>query len=92
METIYTKIIREIIKQQEQIVGSLAWSEAKKIKGIIVKNEQLISVTEENEKTLNALVEQYKGLFGPASVAVCKDALKKFTKEIDIISLPDILK
>ncbi len=92
MDSIYEKIIREIIKQQEMIVGSLAWTEAKKVDGLEIADGQLVRVQGNDEKVLGLLVEQYKRLFGLASVAVCKDAVKSLSNETKDVRLPDILK
>lgn len=81
-----------IIKEQELVVGPLAWVEANKVSGLTVK-DHTISVKDggEGKKVLESLVKQYGNLFGQASIEVCKDAVKKLLAGVDKKDVPEIL-
>ena len=87
---VYKTIALNIVKQQELVVGSLAWIEADKVSGLKVKDHDL-SITADGKNVLKALVSQYEKLFGQASVEVCKGATKAAASKIDNNLLPKIL-
>lgn len=91
--TIFERISVRIIKEQELIIGPLAWSEAKKVSGlnIIDQTKGEISITAEAKETLNALVAQYTRLFGRVSVEVCKEATKDLLVELPKNEVPESL-
>lgn len=71
-------IALRIIKEQELVIGPLAWSEAQKVQGIKVVNAKNGDVRLENGDPMGIvdnLVAQYEKLFGRASHEVCKEAV-----------------
>lgn len=86
----YTTVAKTIIKRQESIVGPLAWTEASKVGGVTVSGNSL-EVVGDGKKVLEALVMQYKTLFGQASVEACKDAVAPLMEEISKEQMPSIL-
>lgn len=84
----------KIIKEQEQIIGPIAWDEARKVKGLRVIDSAKGEVAFENgeTETLNLLVAQYERLFGRASVEVCKEAVRTLKGEIPQGQLPELLR
>ena len=71
-------IALRIIKEQELVIGPLAWSEARKVQGIKVVNAKNGDVRLENGDQMGIvdnLVAQYEKLFGRASHEVCKEAV-----------------
>ena len=90
MTDIYTTLASKIIKEQEAVIGPLAWSEAGKVKGLKV-SDHTISIKGDGKIILEALVDQYSTLFGRASIEVCKDAVKNLITDLDEASLPKIL-
>ena len=71
-------IASSIIKEQQLIIGPLAWSEAKKVSGLSVVNESKGEVHVEGgdqKAVIDRLVAQYERLFGRASHEVCKEAV-----------------
>lgn len=69
------EIALKIIKEQELIIGPIAWIEAKKVKGLVA-NEQTGSVEIQGGKeVVDNLIKQYEGLFGRASREVCREAV-----------------
>lgn len=85
----YKKLVVEIIKYQESIIGPLAWDEAAKVEGVAAKTGQ-VSITGDGKKILESLVRQYEGLFGRASVEACKDAIRPLLPKMKV-DLPDVL-
>jgi hypothetical protein len=90
MQDPYLLFVQAIIKQQESIIGPLAWSEAKKVSGLNVTNDK-IAISGNGKTVLESLVNQYETLFGQASVEVCKDAVKRFLPQVDKQAIPRIL-
>lgn len=90
MVDIYITLATKIIKEQEAVIGPLAWSEASKVKGLTVKDHD-IDLKGEGKSILEALVNQYSTLFGQASIEVCKDAVRKLAATMDKNTLPAIL-
>lgn len=72
----FDSIATSIIKEQERIVGPLAWVEAKKVTGLEAdegaKNAHVNDP--EPKKVIDRLVSQYERLFGRASHEVCREA------------------
>ena len=89
-QLIHIKLAIQIIKQQEFIVGPVAWSEAKKVDGLVIKGES-ISIKGEGKMVLESLVKQYETLFGRASIEVCREAIKGMISTVDKNEIPDIL-
>ncbi|HBB65349.1 MAG TPA: hypothetical protein DCZ84_01760 [Candidatus Vogelbacteria bacterium] len=84
--TILDQIATQIIKEQELIIGPVAWEEAKRVPGIHVSDERKEDVIVENgdkKEVVNKLVHQYDRLFGRASLEVCKSAVSNI-----IVSMP----
>lgn len=88
--TNYSNLAQQIIKQQETIVGPLAWAEAKKVSGLVVR-DNTISIENGGKETLEKLVAQYATLFGQASIEACKDVVRKFAPDMDKNELPLVL-
>lgn len=90
MESAYTTLASAIIKKQELVIGPLAWTEASKVSGIVIKDHG-ISIKGDGKKILERLVNQYAALFGPASIEACKDAVRKLIAGVDKNELPRLL-
>lgn len=86
----YTRLVNEIIRHQENIIGPVAWSEAKKVKGLQV-NDHNVKVEGEGKSVLENLVRQYETLFGEASVDVCKEAIRPLLSDTKKDEIPQIL-
>lgn len=87
----FNQIAGKIIKEQELIIGPLAWAEAGKVNGIHVVDEKSGSVTVSNgdKKTvLDRLVGRYERLFGRASREVCKEAAMPFLTSLAPTEIP----
>lgn len=92
--TIFSQISLRIIKEQEQIIGPIAWEEAKKVSGLRVVNQESGEVAFEGDAkdVLNRLVAQYSRLFGQVSNEVCKEAVQDLIAELPQGDIPTSLK
>ncbi len=88
--TIYEQISVRIIKEQELIIGPIAWQEATKVAGIQIvdKDKQEVSIQDDPKIVLNRLVEQYSRLFGKVSAEVCKEAAQDLLVELPKDQVP----
>lgn len=90
----YTALVSEIISEQEIIIGSLAWDQAKKVPGLrIVEKSKIIFTEKEPKAIVEQLVRQYAFLFGKASIHTCRLAAERVLREysMDVSNLPHSL-
>jgi hypothetical protein len=92
--TIFEQISVRIIKEQELIIGPVAWDEAKKAVGlnIIDKSKGEVSFDRDPKEVLNNLVAQYARLFGRASNEVCKEVVQDLVADLPTDQVPESLK
>lgn len=92
--TIFDQIFVRIIKEQELVIGPLAWEEAKKVSGLTVVNQDSGEITFQGDgkEILGRLVAQYSRLFGKVSEQVCKEAAQALLVELPPDQIPDTLK
>ncbi len=86
------EFVSRIIKEQELIIGPLAWREAKKVRGLQVSEKREVAVRGNVKEVLSELVRQYETLFGPASRQVCRDAVRNLVPTMSAKDVPDVLK
>lgn len=86
------ELVKRIIKEQELVIGPLALREAKKVRGLAVSEAGDISIQADGKKVLGDLVEQYEGLFGPASREVCREAVRSMLPQAVQKDIPDVLR
>lgn len=97
MDTIalFPQIAVRIIKEQELIIGPLAWDEARKVQGIEVldqKNGEIDLQNGDARDIINRLVAQYEKIFGKASHEVCKEVVQDLIAEMPPEEIPSSLK
>ena len=88
------QIAGKIIKEQELVIGPLAWTEAEKVQGLHVVNETSGEVMLNNgdpKETVNKLVWQYERLFGRASHEVCREAAAVLVRSLAQADIPSSL-
>lgn len=90
--TAVAQLAERIIKEQELIIGPLAWREAKKVKGLTIKTDGDVRLLGDAKKVLGDLVKQYEKMFGPASREVCREAVRGLTSKAKDDELPEVLK
>ena len=91
MDTIAVKIIKE----QELVIGPLAWSEAGKVTGLRVVNRtsaQIEIVDNDQKQVINRLVARYERLFGRASHEVCREAAASIIATLPQAEVPTSLR
>jgi hypothetical protein len=86
-ENVFDQIAVKIIKEQELVIGPIAWIEAKKVKGLEIQDNN-VHVLGQTRPVLEALVSRYARLFGDASIEVCKDAARPFIGKFPKTELP----
>lgn len=94
-KNVLNQAITNIIQHQISVIGPLAIEQANKVSGMQIKTGKPFTVsvnTSDSEKILTELVKNYEKLFGRASVAVCKDAVKEIHPPIPDQDLPEILR
>ncbi len=89
---ILDKLAVRIIQEQEGIIGPIALEQAKKVPGIRIDwNIKEVELEGDKKSIVDKLVEQYRNLFGQASVEVCKEAAKDYLNEIPPQQRPSLL-
>ncbi len=92
--TVFNQIATKIIKEQELIIGPLAWLEAGKVQGLSIVDSKkgLISFSKDDVRdVVDKLVGQYEHLFGRASHDVCRDAVASLIAELPPSDVPSSL-
>lgn len=84
----YSQMIKNIIQAQTEVIGPIAVDQANYVEGLSVNNKLEVSLTGDPLKVIDALVEQYKSLFGQISVEVCKEAVGRVAQSITADKLP----
>jgi hypothetical protein len=94
--TIFQQITIKIIKEQELIIGPVAWSEARKVSGLHIVDQKQGDVTIDDggqEKgIIDQLVARYERLFGRASHEVCREAVSGILVDLKPEEVPMSLK
>ncbi len=82
-----------IIKEQELIIGPIAWSEARHVPGLQIPEGQSSAVTIEGDgrAVIDSLVGQYERLFGRASREACRDAVASIIADLSPSEIPSSL-
>lgn len=92
MSTLDT-IAEKIIKEQELVIGPMAWSEAQKVQDLQVAADHHVALGGTDPKiTIDQLVARYERLFGRASHEVCRDAAKPFIVNLSPAEIPSSLR
>ena len=86
-----TAAISNIIKEQQAIIGPIAFDQAKKVTGLDISGKD-VKIHGDKKEVLGNLVNQYAKLFGKASIEVCKEAFSQYSNKIPSGEIPDILK
>ena len=87
-------IATKIIKEQELVIGPLAWSEAGKVSGLKVidsRNGQIAFNNGDQKDVVNRLVSQYDRLFGRASHEVSREAVVSLVADLAPSEVPSSL-
>ena len=87
---IFGQIAARIIKEQELIIGPLAWDEAKKVSGLKVANASTgeIAMEGDSKQIIDGLVARYDRLFGRASHEVSREAASPLLGDLTPMDIP----
>ena len=91
----FPQIVTRIIKEQELVIGPLAWDEARKVQGLHIidqKNGEVSLEDGDQKNIIDRLVAQYEKIFGETSHAVCQDAVKDLIAGIAPEEVPSSLR
>ncbi len=91
----FPQIAAKIIKEQELVIGPLAWDEARKVQGLEIidsKKGEVNFVNGDKKNVIDLLVAQYERLFGRASHEVCRQAVKDLIRDMPSEEVPSSLK
>ncbi len=89
---ILDQIVIKIIKEQELVIGPLAWNEASKVPGLKVSNHEVTFNNGDQKETVDRLVSQYERLFGRASHEVCREAVASMIADLKPEEIPSSLR
>ncbi len=92
--TIFAQIASKIIKEQELVIGPLAWNEAGKVQGLKITDQKSgeVDIAGDPKETLDKLVAQYERLFGRASHEVCREAAISLIADLPAAEVPASLR
>ncbi len=90
----FSQMALKIIQAQAIVIGPLAWSEAGKVSGFHIIDQQKgeLSFEGDAKEILNKLVLQYEKLFGKLSDEVCREAVADIVSQMPQEEVPSILK
>lgn len=91
--SIYDQFASNIIKEQETIMGPVAWEQASRVSGLRIDIQtHAVSIEGNSKEVLEKLVAQYERLFGPASREVCRDAVRPLLAQVSPDEVPAVLR
>jgi len=90
----YNDIAERIIKEQELVIGPVAWNEARKVSGLqIIGNKIDINNSSGDPKSvIDRLISQYENIFGRASREVCREAVAALVADMPMSDIPTSLR
>ncbi len=94
--TTYDQIAAKIIKEQELLMGPVAWLEAEKVGGLKVVDRKTGAVSivdaSNNLGVIDSLVNRYGTLFGRAAKEVCKESVINLVSDLSPSEVPASLR
>lgn len=93
MNTTFDQIATKIIREQELIIGPIAWQEAEQVQGLTFDDHTAVHIADSQDpKTVvNQLVGRYERLFGRASREACKEAVAALVADLAPSDVPSAL-
>ncbi len=84
----------KIIKEQELLIGPVAWNQASKVSGLrIIADKQSVEIEGGHESiVIDNLVDRFEKLFGRAGREVCKEAVSALIADLKPAEIPSSLK
>jgi hypothetical protein len=92
MDDIFPQFAEKIIKEQEGIIGPIAYEQAAKVSGLTIDPAtHVVKMTGDKKQILENLVKQYELLFGRVSIEICKEAVRGVISSAPADQVPQIL-
>jgi hypothetical protein len=91
----FDQIATKIIKEQELVIGPLAWQQASKVSGLHVVDQKSgqVTIDSSNAQTIvDNLVRQYSSLFGRAALEASKEAVGSILADLSPAEIPSSLR
>lgn len=92
----FEHIALKIIREQELLMGPVAWQQAGKVDGlqILDRSQGILYIDKkiDGKSVVNNLVERYGMLFGRAGREVCKEAVGALVADLEPSQIPSSLK
>jgi len=89
---IFAQLAERIIKEQEVIIGPVAFEQASKVPGLTIDPQKhQIALEGDKKEILEKLVKKYEELFGRTSVEVCREAVKSIIDQAPKDQIPQLL-
>lgn len=89
---IFSDFAEKIIKEQEGIIGPIAYEQAAKVAGLSIDaSTHAVKLTGDKKQILENLVKQYELLFGRVSIEICKEAVRGVISSAPADQVPQIL-
>lgn len=90
---IYAQIAVKIIQGQEAIIGPVAVEQAQQVSNLSVDwSAHTVTISGDETKALEGLIQKYKDLFGHISVEVSKQAAGSLMSKLPADKLPESLR
>ena len=91
-QDIFVQFADRIIREQEGIIGPIAYEQASKVPGITIDpTTHAIQLKGDKKQILENLVKQYELLFGRVSIEICKEAVRGVISNAPADQVPQIL-
>ena len=88
-----SQLADKIIRDQELIIGPVAWEHAQKVTGLRINiQSHEVDIEGDARDVLERLVAQYEKLFGKASREVCRDAVRPLLSQVPESDVPAVLR
>ena len=91
--SIFEQMTVKIIREQELVIGPLAWLEAGKVSGLQIVDQKKAEVilNDDQKSVVDRLVNRYENIFGRASKEVCKEAAAALIADLPKEEIPSSL-
>ena len=90
---VFNQLVEKIINEQEIIIGPIALEQARKVYGLNVNwQRREIRIEGNGKDVVDKLIEQYRNIFGQASVEACKEAVRGVISQVPHDQVPDLLR
>lgn len=93
---VYASICTQIIREQQEIIGTLAVDQAREVTGLLVRIDQpgqlICQITGDPTAVINELIAKYREFFGHAAVEVCREAVAHLVIKLPQTAVPSSLR